>query len=310
VIVAVTGATGYVGQFIVKRLLAGGASVRAWRRPGSNVESVPGRVDWVEGELGSPVSASALVSGADALVHAAFHHVPGRYRGGEGSDLAGFIEKNVGGSLSLLAAARGAGVGRCVVLSSRAVFGASTGSAEIGDDEPPRPDTHYGAAKAALEAFAGSWGRDGWAVASLRPTGVYGRIEPVERSKWLDIVECALRGESVPPRSGSEVHGRDVAESAWRLLHADAAEVAGRTFNCSDIVVSNRDIVAAVQRLADVSGPLPQKAPQPTGLMSSQGLVALGVRFGGRPLFEATVAELVEAACQRGRVAFNAGDRR
>jgi UDP-glucose 4-epimerase len=300
VIVAVTGATGYVGQFIVRRLLAGGASVRAWRRPSTNVRFLPGNIDWVEGELGSAGPVSALVDGADALVHAALHHVTGRYRGGEGSDLAGFLERNVGGSLALLNAARQAGVKQCVVLSSRAVFGASPDLVPIGDDAPPRPDTHYGAAKATLEAFVRSWGiTDGWTASALRPTGVYGRVDPVERSKWFDVVGCALRGKSVPPRAGGEVHGRDVAESAWRLLRADPALVAGRAFNCSDIVVSTRDIVAAVQRLAGVSGPLPEAAPEPTGLLSSGGLVALGVRFGGHRLFEATIAELVEAARQR-----------
>jgi hypothetical protein len=36
--------------------------------------------------------------------------------------------------------------------------------------------------------------------------------------------------------------------------------------------------------------------------MRCDGLAALGVRFGGRPLFEETIAELVEAARARLRV--------
>ena len=305
-IVAVTGATGTVGQFIVKHLLETGAIVRAWRRPASNTGTLPPGIEWIDGELGDSASGAALVEGADALVHAALQHAPGRYRGGEGGDLAGFIETNVGGSLALMAAARAASVKRCVVLSSRAVFGephvaGPIAARPIADGEPPRPDTHYGAAKAALEGFVRSWGLgEGWAVAALRPTGVYGVVEPVARSKWFDVVTQALAGEPVAARTASEVHGHDVARSVRRLLEADAAAIAGRTFNCSDIVVSTRDIVGLVQRIARVSGPLPEALPAPGNLMSSDGLAALGVAFGGMPLFERTVAELVEAASQRG----------
>jgi nucleoside-diphosphate-sugar epimerase len=300
VIVAVTGATGYAGQYVVKRLVEAGVGVRAWRRPTSDLSGMPD-INWVEGDLDTPASAEALLEGADALVHAALHHVPGRYRGGEGDDLAGFIEANVGGSLRLLAAARAAGVKRCVVFSTRAVFGVPQVTEPILDGEPPRPDTHYGAAKAALEAFVRSWGlADGWPIATLRPTGIYGVISPVERSKWFDVVARALKGESVTPRAGSEVHGRDVAESVWRLLQAEPGAIAGRAFNCSDLVVSTRDIVGLVQRIADVSGPLPDAAPMPTNVMASYGLEAFGVRFGGTELLEETVAELVEAVRQRG----------
>jgi hypothetical protein len=80
-----------------------------------------------------------------------------------------------------------------------------------------------------------------------------------------------------------------------RLLRAAPEKVAGRSFNCSDIVVSTRDIVGLVQKTTGVAGPLPDAAPMPQGIMRCDGLLALGVRFGGRPLFEETVAALVAA---------------
>jgi nucleoside-diphosphate-sugar epimerase len=295
-IAAVTGATGYVGRFIVKRLIAESVAVRAWRRPASDLRGLPGGVEWVDGDLNSPQSAAALVEGADMLVHAALDHAPGRYRGGEGGDLPGHLLSNVGGGLALLATARAACVSRCVVLSSRAVFGAWPRVGRIADEERPRPDTAYGASKAALEAFVESWGKgEGWPVTAIRPTGVYGVVEPVEKSKWHDMVATLLRGEPVRPRAGTEVHGRDVAEAVWRLLTAPAELVAGRMFNCSDIVVQHQDIARQVYRFAGISGPLPEAAEAPRNVMESAGLERLGVTFGGWPLFEETIAELVEA---------------
>ena len=108
-----------------------------------------------------------------------------------------------------------------------------------------------------------------------------------------------VAGNAVAARAGSEVHGEDVAESVFRLL-VDAPEaVAGRMFNCSDIVVSTRDIAALVQRLAGVSGPLPEEAPPPRGVMRSDALKALGVEFGGRKKFKDTVQALVAAVQER-----------
>jgi nucleoside-diphosphate-sugar epimerase len=297
--VAVTGATGYVGRFIVDRLASAGIELRAWRRPSSDLRGMPDGIEWIDGELGVPAAAEALLDGADMLVHAALDHLPGRYRGGEGSEIGSYIERNVGGSLALLVAARKLGVGRCVVLSSRAVFGEEIRSAAISDDELPRPDTHYGAAKAALEAFVRSFGREGWAISALRPTGVYGMVLPAERSKWFDLVARILRREPVKPRAGTEVHGADVAESVWRLLRADPADIAGRAFNCSDIVVSTRDIVQLVHRSAGISGPLPEQSPAPLNIMAHPGLDRLGMVFGGRAALEATVEELVRAVTSR-----------
>ncbi|SER15307.1 Nucleoside-diphosphate-sugar epimerase [Faunimonas pinastri] len=296
-IAAVTGATGTIGQFITNRLLAEGVHVRAWRRPASDISLLPAAVEWLPGSLSDRQSARALVAGADLLIHAALEHVPGRFRGGEGTDPAGFIEANVGGSLNLMREARDAGVGRCVVLSSRAVFGAAPRTGSVADDASLSADTHYGAVKAAMEAFVQSWGLgEGWPVAALRPTGVYGLVNPVERSKWFDLVRNLLTEGKLPaPRAATEVHGDDVADAVWRLLTAPAGAVAGRAFNCSDGVVSTRDVVALVRELTGREGPLPEPGSPPANVMDCAGLHDLGLCFGGEPLLRETLARLIDA---------------
>jgi nucleoside-diphosphate-sugar epimerase len=297
--VAVTGGTGYVGRFIVDALLAGGHEVRVLVRNKSQKLGLPAAAEVVGGGLDPDADFGAFLDGADGLVHAAYQHVAGRYRGGEGDDLAGFIRINVGGSLALLAAAMRAGVRRCVVFSSRAVYGSQPPGTRLGEDMAIAPDTHYGAAKAALEAFAASFARqNGWCVCALRPTGVYGLTWPPERSKWLGLVRSLLGGENPgEARAGTEVHGADVARAVILLLQARADVVAGRAFNCSDLVVTTRDIAGHVARLAGRDVPLPpaSEASAPS-IMTCEGLQALGMRFSGQALLEETIGDLIALA--------------
>ncbi len=288
--VAVTGATGYVGRFVVDDLLAHGHAVRAWARPTSDRTGFSGPVDWVEGGLDEPESAVDLLRGADALVHAAFRHVPGKYRGGEGDDADGFLAVNVEGSLGLIRCARRAGVARVVFLSSRAVYGQRLRDRPLDERHPVRPTTHYGAYKAAVEVVLAGYGRaEGWPAASLRATGVYGVGHDLSRAKWLDVVRASRAGTPPRPRTGTEVHGADLAAAVRLLLTARAGSVAGATFNISDVVVSHR----AVTRLA--GGALAPASPPPAGVMATDELQALGWRPRGWPGVVAAVGQLVDA---------------
>lgn len=293
-IVAVTGATGYVGRFVVAALQARGDRVRALVRPGRENLRLAEEIELVTGDLDDPPS--DLCAGADALVHAALDHLPGRYRGGEGDDPQRYLDINLMGSLRLLRQARAMGVRRCVLLSSRAVYGRRVPGIPLDETHPAWPDTLYGATKVALEAFAAALGQgQGWEIGVLRPTGVYGITHPVERSKWYDLVRTTLAGEVWPGRrGGSEVHGADVARAVLLLL--GTSDLAGRVFNCADLYLTDRDIASTVQRLAGVDGPLPEapRAP-PRDLMVCRALAELRFRFGGRPLLERTLAELIEA---------------
>lgn len=288
--VAVTGATGYVGRFVVRELLDHGHTVVAWRRPGSDVAGVAGPVDWVDGGLDDEASANALVAGAEALVHAAFQHEPGRYRGGEGSDPEAFLRVNLHGSLNLLEAARRAGVARLVFVSSRAVYGRRLPERALDEHHPLLPTTHYGAYKAAVEAVVRGFGQaHGLAWTSVRPTGVFGVTHPAARSKWADLVRDCAAGRVLPARGGTEIWGPDLARAVRLLLVAPDAAVAGEAFNAADVYVTNRALAR------HLGGPLPPPSPGPEGLMVTSKLQALGWRPTGWRAVAQTLDALVEA---------------
>lgn len=298
---ALTGATGYVGGFVLRDLLRHGVKVAALTR--QRGQSEPARVDWIRGDLSNASALTELLAGADALVHCAYNHVPGRYRGGEGEDRHGFWRTNLLGSVALFEQARAAGVGRLVFLSSRAVYGRHTAGTWVDETTRPVPDTYYGALKLALEAHASALvDVDGVCAASLRPTGVYGVAQPVARSKWFDLAVAIAKGEPLPaPRRATEVHGRDVASAVWLLLTKPADVIAGRAFNCSDLVV---DTSAVAARLAACMGrALPALPPAANSLrhaMRTSALRQLGWRPGGERLLDATLAELATLAAEAG----------
>ncbi len=293
--VALTGASGLVGRFVAARLAREGCDIVALARPQSDRTGFDFPITWIDGDLRSEAALASLVGGADALVHSAYDHVPGQYRGGEGDDVEGFWRTNLLGGLRLLRAASGADIGRIVVLSSRAVFGGPA-STRVGDTHPTSPDTHYGALKVALEGLATVYPR----TTSIRPTGVYGITHPVSRSKWFDMAREVISGRPVTvARTSTEVHGDDVAAAVWLLLTAPAADVAGRPFNCSDIVLGTREIAErmyATQGMAAGSLPLPKEMPPPAHIMRCDGLRSLGWRPGGRRRLQETIRALLDAA--------------
>ncbi|MGI9326883.1 MAG: NAD-dependent epimerase/dehydratase family protein [Pseudomonadales bacterium] len=301
--IALSGARGYVGQFVRDHLLAQGERVRALTHTARARAAPSPELQWLEGNLalqdGRPALCDALLEGQRALVHCAFAHVPGRYRGGEGADPEQFWAANLLPTIALLEAARRQGLERVVLMSSRAVMdGYAEHPIEIGDDQPPRPTTHYGALKAAEEALADHYSRSSsLCVSCLRLTGVYGVAEPTERSKWLGLIAEALASASAPiSRSGSEVHGQDVASAVALLLEQPLQTVRGRTFNCSDIVVSHTQILREAQRYTSTVLPVPDESPSPNVLLTCAGLTELGWQPGGRGLFEQTVQALVVLA--------------
>ena len=304
-LVAITGATGFVGRCIVDRLARAGRRLRCWHRPESDrggFRPAAGAVEWLPGRLGDAGDAAALVRGADAIVHGALFrpHGAGFTTSGQ-ADLAAFLQANLIGSLQLFQAAFDAGVPRCVFISTCAVHDVILDDRPLDETHPLWPMSHYGAHKAALEAFVHSYGfGQKWPICALRPTGVYGLAHPPEESKWYDLVGRVMRSEPVAsPKGGKEVHVGDVARAVELLLDADAAAITGQAFICYDRYVAEQDVARIAKELTGGAGAVADLNRGPKHQIDTRKLRSLGMTFGGEELLRRTVAELVEAQSVR-----------
>lgn len=291
--IAVTGATGFLGSYIVRLLVQQGHWCRCWHRATSQRFELGDRGEWVAGQLQDDRSSTAaLVDGCDALVHAALDRPGTGFRGGEG-DLELFAAANILGSLRLFEAARAGGVGRVVVISTCAVHEKILDDRALDEAHPLWATTHYGAHKAALEQFVHSYGLGSqWDICALRPCGIYGVAEPLDRSRWYPLVADVVHNRPVSCQGGGKVvHVGDVARAVELLLTAHG--VAGEAYNCCDGYVSDWDVATIAKEQAGSSSSLAGAPRQPKHQIESGKLKSLGMEFGGPSLVAETVSQLV-----------------
>ena len=290
----VSGGTGYVGRFIVEGLLKAGHEVVVLGRtpPAEGFFSAP--VAFAPLDLDSGKVDPDLFASASFFVHAAFDHVPGKYRGGEGDDPAAFRRRNLEGSVALFEEAKAAGVRRTVFLSSRAAYGTRAPGAWLDEADEALPDTIYGEVKLAGENALAQMSDGNFRGISLRVTGVYGPAGQGKAHKWEELFANYLAGKPIAPRAGTEVHGDDVA-TAVRIALEHAAPPG--LLNVSDILVDRHDLLAMVRQLAGCPHPLPKRADVSLiNAMRTDRLRALGWSPGGEARLSATVARLVKSA--------------
>lgn len=82
-LIALTGATGFLGRYIVRRLVQARHRLRCWHRPASDrsgFDDVRESLEWLPGQLGDADATAALIRGADAVVHAAVDWAGARNR--------------------------------------------------------------------------------------------------------------------------------------------------------------------------------------------------------------------------------------
>jgi nucleoside-diphosphate-sugar epimerase len=300
--IAITGATGFLGRYLVRHLAQSGHQLRCWYRTGSDrggLSPEASAVQWLPGQLGDEAAARHLVQGMDALVHAAVQWQGPRNRGQASHGTADvFYGVNLTGSLQLFQTALDSGVQRCVFLSTCAVHEVILEDRPLDETHPLWPTSPYGAHKAALEAFVHSYGLgQGWPLCALRPTGIYGLAHPAVGSRWYDLVGQVLRGQRIETaRGGKEVHAGDVARAVLLLLlNAEATAVAGQSFNCYDQYVAEEQVAKIAKELTGSPSEIVRMNRGPKHQIDTRKLRALGMTFGGQELLVRTVGELIEA---------------
>nr|WP_210348969.1 NAD(P)-dependent oxidoreductase [Agrobacterium sp. Ap1] len=281
----VSGGTGLVGRYIVEGLLSAGYAVTVGARkpPPAGFFSQP--ADFRPLHLDPKLNQSSTFEGIDAFIHAAFDHLPGKYRGGEGTDPKRFRRLNLDGSVKLFETAKKAGVQRTVFLSSRAVYDGLEIGTVLTEELALSPTSLYGEIKLACEHALSTLSGQDFVTASLRATGIYGEFRP---NKWDDLIADTLVGKPVAPRAGTEVHGADVALAVQLMLTMDASSISAQSFNISDVTVDTRTIL---ERLG-LSAQQVALAALSANAMATEKIRRMGWRPGGMRRFDETMAIL------------------
>ncbi len=163
-LVALTGATGFIGRHLLAALTARGYRVRVLlRRP---VEVPPGAASAVVGDLTRPINMAAALSDVDAVVHSA-----GLAHAMSGAPEDDYRTLNTEATARLAQAAERAKVRRFVFLSSIRAQTGATAPGIVTEADEPRPTDPYGRSKREAEKALAATGLD-WAA--LRPVLVYG----------------------------------------------------------------------------------------------------------------------------------------
>jgi len=247
--VLVTGAGGFVGANLVRRLLALDAAVHAVVRPGAPAPRLAGLAGALVLHPADVRDAAALAAAVAAarptlLVHLAAAAGHARDAAARAEALAVSVE----GTAHLLRAAEPFAGARLVHVGSSLEFGPR--ERPLRESDPLLPATPRGFAKAAAALLCGEAARAGRPVVIVRPFSVYGPWESLERFV-ARAIRAALRGEELPLTAPGHrrdfVHVDDVVDGI--LAAARVPGVEGESFQLgTGVQWANEELVEQVAK--------------------------------------------------------------
>lgn len=271
--VLVTGAYGFVGNAVVRRLAeAGHDPVVLTHRPAdAPLPELP--VSQVfHGDIRDEAALRAALDGVHGVCHlAALTRVRESFERPEE-----YQAVNAGGTVTLLdalaATSAGSETPTVILGSTAAVYGAPE-QQPIGEDTVPAPSNPYGTSKlAADEALRARAEAGGVKAVSLRCFNISGAVSGVGDSDESRIIPKAvavaagryphleMNGDGDAVRDF--VHVDDLARAYVLALEADAL-VPYRVYNVGATAASMREVVAAVERVSGRAVPVVHRPPQP-----------------------------------------------
>jgi nucleoside-diphosphate-sugar epimerase len=261
--VFVTGGTGFIGGEVVRQLRARGDKVACLVRTPEKAGKLRDLgCELVAGDLGDAEALQAGMDGCDGLVHAAAMYevgIPAKQH-------PAMYEANVRGSEVVLEAARKAGVGKTVYVSTVGTFGNTHG--EVVDENYRNPGkeftSYYEETKLEGQRVAEQMMADGLPCVIVQPGGVYG---PGDESQVADLLVEFFAGRlfllPFPELGICLTHVEDIA--AGILLALDKGKV-GETYVISGPATTMRE---AIDTIATVSGRKAPKRAMPTAVMKA-----------------------------------------
>jgi CDP-glucose 4,6-dehydratase len=302
--VLVTGAQGFIGSWLVSRLLDEGAKVVVLRRdvPAESrfgIEGLEERCDVVQGDL---VDYESLVRALNEYgVRAVFHLGAQTIVGTANRSPLSTWETNIRGTYLLLEACRTVGVvgdpvERVVVASSDKAYG-SHDRLPYDESFPLQPDYPYDVSKAATDMIARSYARTyGLPVAVTRLANVFGggdfnfsRIVPDTARALVRGDRPVIRSDGTPERD--YIYAPDAVDAYLAVASSlDDEKLRGRAWNAG--AGRPYSVIDIVRRLIAVSGrgvePDIQGEGTPHGEIDRQFLDSSRIRdeLGWQPRWE------------------------
>ncbi|MDP2996691.1 MAG: SDR family oxidoreductase [Bryobacterales bacterium] len=248
----VTGADGFVGKAVCRRLLKTGYAPRAGLLSGALWpalhEATPGLSEFaVLGDLGANPNFNGAFENVAVVVHlAARVHI---MHDDAVDPREAYRQVNVDGTVALARAAAEQGVRRMVFVSTVKVNGESTSGRPFMEGDPPDPQDSYAVSKwEAEEALRSVAANTGLEIAIVRPPLAYG---PGVRANFLRLMRLVERGVPLPlpdtKNRRSLIGVENLADFLVRCV--SHPEAANETFMVSDGEdVSTRELIARLAR--------------------------------------------------------------
>ncbi len=250
--VLVTGATGFLGGYVVEELLKHGFEVVGLARKTSNtslLEELGVEIRW--GDITNAADMLEAVKDVDAVVHLAAYYT---FHG----EKERFYKVNVGGTRNVIEAALKNKVKRFIYCSTTEAVG-PVKNPPADETYPPNPTYEYGRSKLEAEKLVSYYGNRGLEYTILRPTGLYGPRNVNDVSYWFikAVAERSLLARFVVGSGENLIqftHAADAAQS-FRLALEREESIGEVYFIGDEKAYTYNEVYKMVAELAGVDPP-------------------------------------------------------
>ncbi len=316
----VTGGAGYIGSVVAAQLIEAGHEVVVLDDCSTgHADAVPSGAAFVRGTIRDD-AAGVLASGIDAVLHFAAKSLVGESVQQPGL----YWSHNLGGTLALLEAMSGAGVGSIVFSSTASVYGEPERS-PVEETDATRPTSPYGESKLAVNETLREYARlRGLGAVSLRYFNVAGAYRGAD-GRWLAErhttethliptvlaiaragggAELKLFGDDYPTPDGTcvrdYIHVADLARA--HLLALDACTAGEHlVYNLGNGTgSSNREVITTCREVTGADIPAvaaPRRAGDPAVLVASSTRIQRDLGWTAEQDLKSMVADAWAAVC-------------